>query len=41
VPGNTRLVKVFSGHSQGNEKNLIKGGWSFDGLYIGTGSSDR
>lgn len=37
----TRLVKVLSGHIQGSEKNLIKGSWSYDGLYIACGSFDK
>jgi Prp8 binding protein len=41
VSAPTRLTKVFSGHSQGNEKALLKGGWSFDGLYIAVGSTDK
>lgn len=41
VSAPTRLTKVFSGHSQGTEKSLLKGGWSFDGLYIATGSTDK
>lgn len=41
VSAPTRLTKVFSGHSQGSEKSLLKGGWSFDGLYIAVGSTDK
>jgi WD40 repeat protein len=41
VAGGTRMLKTFSGHTQGNEKTLLKGGWSFDGLYIAVGSTDR
>lgn len=26
---------------QGNEKNLIRGGWSVDGLYACSGSADK
>lgn len=36
-----RLKKTLSGHSQGNEKALIRGGWSIDGLYICCGSTDK
>lgn len=36
-----RLAKTLSGHLQGNEKGLIRGGWSQDGLYICCGSIDK
>lgn len=36
-----RLTKTMSGHSQGNEKTLIRGCWSKDGLYVACGSIDR
>lgn len=29
------------GHLQGNEKGLIRGSWSHDGLYISCGSADK
>ena len=41
VPKVKRLVKSLTGHSQGNQKNLIRGGWSKDGLYIACGSIDK
>lgn len=31
----------MSGHSQGNQKTLIKGCWSRDGLYVACGSIDK
>ncbi len=40
IPEN-RLKKTLSGHVQGNEKNLIRGGWSVDGLYACSGSADK
>lgn len=36
-----RLVKTLSGHTQGTEKGLLRGGWSKDGLYISSGSIDK
>lgn len=39
--GSKRLKKTLSGHVQGNEKSLIRGGWSIDGLYICCGSTDK
>ena len=36
-----RLKKTLSGHVQANEKTLIRGGWSLDGLYACNGSADR
>jgi Prp8 binding protein len=38
---NKRLKKTLSGHVQGNDKTLIRGGWSTDGLYVCCGSMDR
>lgn len=31
----------MSGHSQGNQKVLIRGSWSKDGLYVACGSIDK
>lgn len=36
-----RYVKNLIGHLQGNQKNLIRGTWSHDGLYISCGSIDK
>lgn len=41
MTGGKRLKKTLSGHVQGNEKSLIRGGWSIDGLYICCGSTDK
>lgn len=41
VANNKRLKKTLSGHVQGNEKSLIRGGWSNDGLYVCCGSVDK
>jgi Prp8 binding protein len=38
---NNRYAKNLTGHLQGNEKNLIRGSWSHDGLYISCGSIDK
>ncbi|XP_052870331.1 U5 small nuclear ribonucleoprotein 40 kDa protein isoform X1 [Anopheles cruzii] len=40
VPGE-RCVKVFTGHQHNFEKNLLRCGWSPDGLKISAGSADR
>ena len=31
----------MNGHVQGNEKSLLRGCWSRDGLYVSCGSIDR
>ena len=36
-----RCIKVFSGHSHGYEKNLIRSGWSRDYKLVASGSSDN
>ncbi len=35
------LTKTMTGHLQGNEKGLLRGAWSVDGLYIANGSIDK
>jgi Prp8 binding protein len=41
VPALKRLKKTLSGHVQGNDKSLLRGNWSKDGLYVCCGSVDR
>lgn len=40
APAN-RCMKVFTGHSHGFEKYLLKCAWSKDGQRVASGSSDR
>ena len=40
APAN-RCMKIFTGHSHGFEKYLIKCAWSKDGQRVASGSSDR